>query len=104
MKLCPGLALPRPAKRKRRTEVPVAMMWAMLAVSLFISWIALRYLAALPEAPACPTCRAVTGQRPRATGLDGLVARLGGAARQCPRCGWSGRMRWRLAHQGADRG
>jgi hypothetical protein len=97
--------VPRPAERKRRREVPLAaVVWAVLAVALIASYVAVRYVAALPEAPVCPTCRAVTGQPGRTTGLDRALARLGGAARECPRCGWAGRMRWRLAPQGADRG
>jgi hypothetical protein len=104
-KLCPESAPPWLAKRKRRREVPLAaVLWAVLAISLIASYVALRYVAALPEAPVCPTCRAVTGQPGRTTGLDRALARLGGAARECPRCGWAGRMRWRLAPQGADRG
>jgi hypothetical protein len=104
-KLCPESAAPRPAKRKRRREVPLAaVVWAVLAVGVIVSYVAVRYVAALPEAPVCPTCRAVTGQPGRTTGLDRALARLGGAARVCPRCGWAGRMRWRLAPQGVDRG
>lgn len=81
-----------------------AVVWAVLAVCLIASYVAVRYVAALPDAPVCPACRAVTGQPGRTTGLDRALARLGGAARECPRCGWAGRMRWRLAPQRADGG
>lgn len=72
-----------------------------LAAPVFV----LHYLTRLPEAPACPDCRRVTcdaGRRPRATGLDRLLA-LGSATpvRRCTTCGWEGRMRWRWAAQPA---
>lgn len=55
------------------------------------------HLGALPYAPECPTCRCVTSQPPRLSRLDRVLARGGADARHCPRCGWTGRMRWRLA-------
>lgn len=55
-------------------------------------------LTSLPYAPECPTCRGVTTQRVRVSRMDRLLARCGGADnRHCHRCGWNGRMRWRLA-------
>ena len=55
------------------------------------------HLHALPYAPECPTCRGVTSQPLRLSPLDRALARRGADARHCPRCGWTGRMRWRLA-------
>ena len=55
------------------------------------------HLSALPYAPECPTCRCVTAQPSRLSPLDRVLARGGADVRHCPRCGWTGRMRWRLA-------
>lgn len=74
------------------------MMWtgiaALVAGSLYVA----HQLAALPYAPECPACRGVTSQPLRLSRMDRVFAACGGAdARHCPRCGWNGRMRWRLA-------
>lgn len=56
-----------------------------------------RYVENLPEAPACPDCRRVTRQAigPRfAAALPMLEMTV---LRECHRCGWRGRMRWRFA-------
>ncbi|HEU0013422.1 MAG TPA: hypothetical protein VFQ45_07045 [Longimicrobium sp.] len=79
----------------------VAMLvWLAVVAAVAASLFAAQYLAALPYAPDCPACHTVTQQTLRATALDRALARMGGAAsRQCPRCGWAGRMRWRVAAQ-----
>ncbi len=63
------------------------------------------YLARLPYAPECPHCRAVTGQPARREGWLDRVAAMAAATpvRTCARCGWAGRMRWRLAAERARR-
>lgn len=61
--------------------------------------LAAQHLSALPYAPECPTCRGVTAQSVRLSHVDRMLARRGADARQCPRCGWTGRMRWRLAEE-----
>jgi hypothetical protein len=62
------------------------------------------HLSALPYAPECPACRGVTAHAARLSRMDRVLARCGGAdARHCPRCGWSGRMRWRLAEERVPR-
>lgn len=72
--------------------------WILVVLTLAASAYALVHVSHLPVAPACPDCRAITGQRRRATLLDRAFAALANAAaRECPRCGWAGRMRWRLA-------
>lgn len=77
----------------------VTMAIAMLTL-LGASWLAAHYLWHLPYAPDCPACKCVTGQPPRISRVDGLLARGGSVStRHCPRCGWSGRMRWRLAEE-----
>lgn len=63
-------------------------------------WVVSHYVGRLPYAPECPYCRAVTAQ----TAAHGMVDRLCAAlaatpVRSCSRCGWAGRMRWRLAHE-----
>ena len=60
------------------------------------------YLARLPYAPECPCCRAVTSPR-RGHGLLDRLGLLASATpvRNCARCGWAGRMRWKLAPQRA---
>jgi hypothetical protein len=74
------------------------MTWTTIAVLLAGSLYVAHQLSALPYAPECPTCRGVTAQPLRISRMDRVIAACGGAdARQCPRCGWQGRMRWRLA-------
>ncbi len=77
----------------------------LLAVlSAAAAWGLSHYFGRLPVAPQCPCCRTVTDRRTSAGSLDLLLARLGGAAfRECRRCGWAGRMRWRVAAQSAGR-
>ncbi|HEX6041427.1 hypothetical protein [Longimicrobium sp.] len=66
----------------------------LLAGSLYVAL----QLAGLPYAPECPTCRGVTCAPVRLSRMDRVLAACGGAdARLCTRCGWQGRMRWRLA-------
>jgi Zn ribbon nucleic-acid-binding protein len=56
------------------------------------------YLQRLPFAPDCPTCRAVTRQAGDGVLADRWVmAAVAIAHRECTRCGWRGRMRWRWA-------
>lgn len=56
--------------------------------------------ARLPYAPECPDCRAMTAVRPVRHALDRLWALAEATpVRHCARCGWSGRMRWRMALQ-----
>lgn len=75
------------------------MLLAMLAALIVSAGSLLqRYLERLPVAPACPACGGIT----HATGMGALPARLLPAlaatgVRDCRRCGWHGRMRWRLA-------
>lgn len=60
------------------------------------------YLGRLPYAPECPDCRAVTSARGRAGPLDRLCAMAAATpVRSCTRCGWAGRMRWKLAPERA---
>lgn len=74
------------------------LVWTAAAVAFAVPLVAAWYLSHLPDAPHCPACRAVTAERLRPSSLDRWLARLGGAdLRTCPRCGWIGRMRWRLA-------
>ena len=68
------------------------------------TYLAGHYLMSLPWAPDCPACKCVTSQTSRTSRADRLLAQLGGAdARHCPRCGWAGRMRWRLAAERVTR-
>jgi hypothetical protein len=60
------------------------------------------YVGRLPFAPECPCCHAVTSQ----TAVHGLADRLcalidATPVRTCARCGWAGRMRWRVAREHA---
>jgi len=86
------------------TITMVATMAIAMVVLLGASWLAANYLWSLPYAPECPACKCVTGQSPRTSRVDRLLSR--GApvtARHCPRCGWTGRMRWRLAAERVKR-
>jgi len=82
------------------------MLWLWLMVGAVVvgitPWVVSHYLGRLPYAPECPHCRAVTGQAP-ARGLADRVCAVVAATpvRTCARCGWAGRMRWRLAHERA---
>jgi hypothetical protein len=76
------------------------LLWMGIAALLLlgVSAYAVHQLTSLPYAPDCPTCRGVTTQGVRVSRMDRLLARFGGAdLRHCARCGWNGRMRWRLA-------
>jgi hypothetical protein len=84
----------------------VGVTISVLAVAVLLmaaSYLAVQYMVNLPYAPECPTCKCVTSQR-RTGRLDRVFAHMGGAdARRCHRCGWSGRMRWRLAAERVPR-
>ncbi len=76
--------------------------WLVLAVLLGIAapLFAGRYLAHLPWAPECPACRGITAETGRAGPFDRLCALLAATpVRSCERCGWAGRMRWRVARE-----
>ena len=80
------------------------MLWIELAVvaavmmAVAVPWVLTRYLGRLPYAPECPHCHTVTGQLPARGALGRAYEALtASAVRSCARCGWAGRMRWRLA-------
>jgi hypothetical protein len=80
------------------TITMVVTMAIAMAVLLGASWLAANYLWSLPYAPECPACKCVTAQSARTSRVDALLARRASvSSRHCPRCGWSGRMRWRLS-------
>lgn len=82
----------------------VVMMAIAMVVLLGASWLAAQYLWSLPYAPECPACKCVTAQPVHSSRVDRLLARRASvSARHCPRCGWSGRMRWRLAAERVPR-
>jgi hypothetical protein len=71
----------------------------MMAVTPWVIWIC---LGRLPYAPDCPRCHAVTAQAASHGLLDRACALVDATpVRTCTRCGWAGRMRWRLAHERA---
>ena len=80
-----------------------------MSVTLFVlvltaGWMAAHYLARLPYAPECPRCKAVTGQPERLGVVDRVISVLAATpVRHCGRCGWAGRMRWKLAAERARR-
>ena len=78
------------------------MLWigfVLLIVVMAVPWVLTRYLGRLPYAPECPHCHTVTtGQRPARGAFERAYEALtASAVRSCTRCGWAGRMRWRLA-------
>jgi hypothetical protein len=83
----------------------MSVIWlASFAVSLAAPFLLIHYLRRLPFAPACPQCRGVTVGGAAAAPLDRLCAALAHVAvRSCRRCGWQGRMRWRLAPEHSHR-
>lgn len=75
------------------------LLWMGLMSLLAALMLAAQHLGALPYAPGCPACRGVTAQSVQPSQMDRVLARGGADARECPRCGWTGRMRWRLAEE-----
>ncbi len=77
----------------------MSVIWlAAFVVALAAPLLLFHYLHRLPFAPTCPQCRGVTSEGARMAAMDrlcGAVAHVG--MRSCRRCGWQGRMRWRLA-------
>jgi hypothetical protein len=78
----------------------ILLLLTTLGASLYVAHCLVR----LPYAPECPTCRSVTAQPMHSNRLDRLLAHSGVSFRSCPRCGWAGRMRWRLAEERASAG
>jgi hypothetical protein len=71
-----------------------------VGVAVLVPWTLTHYVHRLPYAPECPHCRTVTAQAPVHGVLDRLCALVAATpVRHCARCGWAGRMRWRLAHE-----
>ena len=79
----------------------VSLLLSLVIAALAAPGILLHYLSRLPDAPACPACRAVTCEAvSRVTPVlgDRLWAVLDATPpRNCTECGWRGRMRWRWA-------
>ena len=83
----------------------LSIVFVLLVAGMLASWVLTRYVGRLPYAPECPHCRAVTGQRLAHGRLEHLYARMTATAvRSCTRCGWAGRMRWRLAPERVPQG
>lgn len=82
----------------------LAFVLAFLAAAAALPLLAAHHLARLPYAPECPHCRSVTGP-PAHTGVaDRLWASVAATpVRTCGRCGWAGRMRWKVAAERAGR-
>lgn len=75
----------------------ILLLLTMLGATLYAAHVLVR----LPYAPECPACRCVTAQPLHTTRFDRILAHSGVSFRSCPRCGWAGRMRWRLAEERA---
>ncbi|HEX8694302.1 MAG TPA: hypothetical protein VF746_17915 [Longimicrobium sp.] len=79
-------------------SVLLVCLIALFALAVALPWAAAHYLSRLPYAPECPLCRAVTVDPGRTGVLDRVCAVAATTpVRRCARCGWAGRMRWRLA-------
>jgi hypothetical protein len=82
----------------------IFLVLAAMLLMTGTTYLALQSMAGLPYAPECPTCKCVTAQPLRPRRIDRVLTQMGGAeVRHCPRCGWSGRMRWRLAAERVPR-
>ena len=83
----------------------MSVIWlSAFVVALAAPFLLIHYLHRLPFAPACPQCRGVTVEGTLMVAMDRLysaVAHVG--VRSCRRCGWQGRMRWRLAPEHSHR-
>jgi hypothetical protein len=76
----------------------VLAMALAVSVLLFMGPSLLRqYVERLPEAPSCPACRSTTRQSLSSVVGDWIPALSMTVVRECARCGWRGRMRWRWA-------
>ena len=79
----------------------IGLLLAMAVMGMMAApWVLARWVGRLPYAPECPHCQTVTvTARPRAQGAfdRAYEALTATAVRTCTRCGWAGRMRWRLA-------
>jgi hypothetical protein len=77
------------------------MLWigfVLLVGVMAAPWVLTRCVGRLPYAPGCPHCSTVTGQRPPQGAFERAYSALtASGVRTCTRCGWAGRMRWRLA-------
>lgn len=84
----------------------MGVIWlAALVVALAAPFLLIHYLQRLPFAPACPHCRGVTVEGGAMATMDRLCAAVAHVGvRACRRCGWQGRMRWRLAPERPSRG
>jgi len=72
--------------------------WVVALLGLCVGVAMARQLVRLPYAPQCPRCRRVTADDPSLLAADRLWAfAMATPVRRCGACGWSGRMRWRLA-------
>lgn len=82
----------------------MAMVWLLAVTMAALPFLFVQHVHRLPQAPACPQCRTVTAQHAVDSPWDRLYALLAATpVRRCIRCGWAGRMRWRLATQRARR-
>jgi hypothetical protein len=76
----------------------LALLLVMLAAPVLID----RYVRHLPVAPACPTCACVARQAQVGPRLMAWIPAFGRTfLAECGRCGWRGRMRWKLATDSA---
>ncbi len=75
---------------------------ALLAV-LILPLIVQLYIQRLPQAPACPTCRATTRPLQEWLVWRWMPAIATTSLGECTSCGWRGRMRWRWAPRTAPR-
>lgn len=81
------------------------LVWGVVLLALAAPVWAVHYLHHLPYAPECPRCRGVTDQGGHGAPLDRVLAQVAATVRRrCRRCGWAGRMRWRLAPAPSRRG
>jgi hypothetical protein len=79
----------------------LTMIVVMAGILAVVPLVLGQYVHRLPWAPECPHCHTVT-QAAHAGLFDRLCALVAATpVRHCARCGWAGRMRWRLAHERA---
>jgi hypothetical protein len=78
------------------------LLFAAASVLVLLPGALSRYRSQLPAAPACPGCRAMTIGCPEVWLFTHVLPSLADTVRrECTRCGWRGRMRLRLAPEGA---
>jgi hypothetical protein len=74
----------------------IFLVMALLASPILVQ----HYVARLPWAPTCPSCRAVTREvLSRWSAIELVPSFASTSVSECGVCGWRGRMKWKWARE-----